>query len=116
MDTNGHDEMKKAWQDLTTTLSARFGETPDLQAILFLVGVQELGQGYRSFSKSEKEDLIHIAICRLLSTYGYYEFQTRDADGWPHWKLKVKLPHLTLADQTTLLKRAVVEYFEKEMP
>lgn len=35
---------------------------------------------------------MHIAICRLLEPYGYYEFDFRDADGWPHYKVLKELP------------------------
>src|SRR5690606_39403150 len=68
---------------------SRFGEGEelDLDAIIFLVGVQELGMGFRKFKKDEKVNLMHIAICRVLEPYGYYEYEGRDADGWPHYKV-----------------------------
>ena len=89
------------------------GETLDLQAILFLIGIQELGQGYRSFSKEEKTDLLHIAICRLLSSYGYYKLEGRDKDGWPHYQTNEKLPPLKPGEQTILMKEAAIIYFEE---
>ena len=60
---------------------------PDLNAILFLVGIQELGRMKPNFTKEEKQDLMHIAVCRLLSEDGYYEFVGRDDDGWPHYNM-----------------------------
>ncbi len=104
--------LKQKWESLTQKLSKEYGEAPDLQAILFLIGVQELGKGPQKFSKDEKQDLMHIAVCRLLSTFGYYELIGLDQDGWPHWNLVKKLPPLTLKEQDLLLKQAVVEYFE----
>ena len=62
-------------------------DLPDLNAVLFLIGIQELGRWPGSFTKEEKQDLMHIAVCRLLSYDGYYEFAGRDADGWPHYRL-----------------------------
>jgi len=102
------------WDGLVKYISSQFGdgEILDLQAILFLIGVNELGQGYRNFKKQEKIDLLHIAICRLLSVYGYYSFNGRDEDGWPHWKTNEKLPHLKAGEQTILLKKAIILYFE----
>ena len=102
------------WETLVKYISNQFGdgETLDLQAILFLIGINELGQGYRKFNKQEKIDLLHIAICKLLSKYGYYSFSGRDKDGWPHWKTNEKLPHLKPGEQTILLKKSIIMYFE----
>ena len=83
---------------------------PDMNALLFLIGVQELGR-WRSFTKEEKQDLMHIAVCRLLTYEGHYEFVGRDDDGWPHYKLVAKIPPRSLAEQERLLKRHVVTYF-----
>ncbi len=98
-------------------LSAQFadGDKLELDAIIYLVGVQELGQLNRSFKKDEKLNLMHIAICRLLEPYGYYEFEFFDDDGWPHYKVKEQLPPLKAGEQSVLMKEALVNYFmEKE--
>lgn len=86
---------------------------PDLNAMLFLIGLQELGRWKTSFSKEEKQDLMHIAVCRLLAYDGHYEFAGRDADGWPHYELKSKLPKIDLATQEKLLKEKIIQYFEE---
>jgi hypothetical protein len=106
-------ELKAKWSALTAKLIEQFGEKPDLQTIVFLIGVQELGKGYQKYSKEEKLDLMHIATSRLLSQYGYYELEGVDEEGWPHWKVKKKLPVLTLMEQDILLKQAVIEYFKE---
>ena len=108
-------EKSAKWESLVKYVSDQFGggEILDLQAILFLIGINELGQAYRNFNKQEKIDLLHIAICRLLSVYGYYSFSGRDNDGWPHWKTNEKLPHLKAGEQTILLKKAIIIYFEE---
>lgn len=91
------------------------GKKPkDLNGVLFLIGVQELGHGTKIFSKEEKQDLMHIGICKVLSLSGYYELEGLDKDGWPHWKLVKKLPHFDLLEQERLLRMHVLEYFEKE--
>ena len=114
MDLKSIEELKDEWSFLVNRLENQFGIEPDLQGILFLIGVQELGKGPQSFSKDQKQDLMHIATCRLLSTYGYYELDGTDDDGWPHWRRVGKLPVLTLKEQDLVLKRAVLDYF-KEM-
>lgn len=105
---------KNKWNALVQYISKQFGdgEILDLQAILFIIGINELGQGYRTFKKQEKIDLLHIAICRLLSSYGYYSLDGRDDDGWPHWKTNKKLPPLKAEEQTILLKKSIIIYFE----
>jgi hypothetical protein len=93
-------------------LEKQFGEDIDMQGILFLIGVQELGKGKIKLSKSEKLDVMHVAICSLLAPFGYYEFEGYDSDGWPHWKANEKLPALKPAAQQQLMKQAVVDYFK----
>ena len=109
-------EQERLWQALLNSLEINVGKKPkDLYAVLFLIGVQELGKGKRTFSKEEKQDLLHIAICKVLSMSGFYELEGLDEDGWPHWKLVKKLPHFDLLEQERLLKMHVIEYFQKEI-
>lgn len=108
-------ELDRNWQTLLSFIEQTLGKKPkDLNGVLFLIGVQELGQGHRFFSKEEKQDLMHIAICKVLSFSGYYELEGLDQDGWPHWKMIKKLPRFDLLEQEKLLKMAVIEYFEIE--
>ncbi|MFM7217791.1 MAG: hypothetical protein ACKO1U_07215 [Bacteroidota bacterium] len=106
--------LKEKWQALVLRLGAQFDADPDLNGILFLIGVRELGKGPMKFSKDEKQDLMHIAVCRILSRFGHYELEGIDADGWPHWRLLRELPPLNLKEQDLLLKQAVLLYFEEE--
>jgi hypothetical protein len=109
-------DLEHQWEILLTKLVPVFGKKPaDLDTVLFLIGVQELGKGKRNFSKEEKQDLMHIAICRVLSSSGYYELEGLDPEGWPHWKAIKKVPNLPLKDQEKFLKVHVLEYFEKEL-
>ncbi|MGC1241163.1 MAG: hypothetical protein WA874_06235 [Chryseosolibacter sp.] len=108
-------DQDRKWNSLLAELEAIIGKKPkDLNSVLFLIGVQELGHGTKIFSKEEKQDLMHIGICKVLSLSGYYELDGHDHDGWPHWKLIKKLPHFDLLEQEKLLKMHVMEYFEKE--
>jgi hypothetical protein len=107
------EELDAHWEKLVRVLEPRFGGEMDMQAILFIIGVQELGQGYRKLTKDQKLDVMHIAICTLLEPYGYYEFEGKDADSWPHWKATAKLPHLKPAQQHRLMREAVIDYFQR---
>jgi hypothetical protein len=111
-------QLKQRWEQVVEILSNQFsqGEDLDLDAIIYLIGVQELGQVHRKFKKDQKVDLMHIAICRLLEPYGYYEFDYVDRDGWPHYKIREQLPALKAGEQAILMKEAIVNYFiEKEL-
>ena len=106
--------LKEKWNYLVTKLTDDFseGEELNLDGIIYLIGVKELGQGHREFKKDEKVNLMHIAICKLLEPYGYYEFDYFDEDGWPHFKTLTELPNLKGGEQTILMKDAIVSYFE----
>lgn len=111
-------QLKERWEKLVDILSNQFsqGEDLDLDAIIFLIGVQELGKFQREYKKDEKLNLMHIAICRLLEPYGFYEFDFFDEDGWPHYKVKEELPSLKAGEQSVLMKEAIVSYFiEKQL-
>ncbi|MFN3950902.1 MAG: hypothetical protein ACK4KT_00710 [Thermaurantimonas sp.] len=108
------ERLRKKWELLVRTLSTTFsrGEDIDLDGILFLIGVQELGVGFQKFKKDEKINLMHVAICRVLEPYGYYAFEGVDKDGWPHYRLLQPLPYLKPGEQSWLMKEAVIHYFE----
>ncbi len=111
-------ELKERWNSVVKKLSEKFtdGDPLDLDSIVYLIGVQELGKIDKKFKKSEKVNLIHIAICRLLEPYGYYKFDFVDDDGWPHYTVVEELPSLKPGEQSVLMKEAVVAYFlEKEL-
>lgn len=112
------EQLKERWETVVNLLSKRFadGALLDLDAIIYLVGLQELGQLHRKFKKDEKVNLMHIAICRLLEPFGYYEFDYFDDDGWPHYNILEQLPPLKAGEQSVLMKEAIVQYFiEKEV-
>ncbi|MEL6537720.1 MAG: hypothetical protein AAFQ98_20025 [Bacteroidota bacterium] len=109
-------ELQRSWQKMREYIGEHLGRRPkDLNGVLFMIGVQELGQGPRPFSKEEKQDLMHIAICKVLSYSGFYELEGLDEQGWPHWKNTKPLPKFDVLEQEKLLKMHVLEYFEKEL-
>ncbi len=107
------EQLKERWDLVVEKLSNQFadGDTMDLDAIIYLIGIQELGQIHRDFKKDQKLDLMHIAICKLLTPYGFYEFDFVDDEGWPHYKVREELPSLKAGEQSVLMKEAIVNYF-----
>ena len=102
---------EKEWKNLINKLKSDFNKTPDVNAILYLIGIQELGAGIKDFTKEEKQDLLHIATCKILSFTGYYELEHVDEEGWPVWVNIKKLPTLSTNEQEGFLKYHILEYF-----
>ena len=108
-------KLKERWDHLLAVLSERFsdGEALDIEDVLYLIGLQELGQVHRKMKKEDNVDLIHVGICTVLEPYGYYRFDFFDEEGWPHFELLEALPSLKPGEQSILMKEALVEYFIK---
>lgn len=108
-------QINKEWAKLQERTAEHFDmEMPDIKVMLFLIGVQELGKGPMKFSKREKEELMHIATCRLFSSMGFYELEGLDQEGWPHWVLVKPIPNYTLLEQEMILKSLIIHYFEEQ--
>lgn len=108
------DELNENWSKIEALVSERFGEKLDVQTILFIIGLQELGMGSSKYAKEEKIDIIHIGICTVLLPYGYYQFIGKDDDGWPHFKNIKKLPHQMTGElQDNFIKEAIIAYFNR---
>lgn len=110
---NIQDDLQSRWWQLEAKLVERFGKKPDMETILFMIGVQELGDIRKKFSKEQKQDLMHIAVCTVLTPSGYYEMEGVDADGWPHFRQLKELPKYNLKDQEDFLKDHVLMYFQQ---
>tara|TARA_B100000497_G_C7635708_1_gene382115 strand:- start:59 stop:409 length:351 start_codon:yes stop_codon:yes gene_type:complete len=108
------EELKADWYNLLEKLSKQFPGDGDLDidGVLLLIGTQELQMGYIKMKKDVKINVLHVAICTVLEPYGYYHFEKRDDDGWPHFKSLKSLPVLKAGEQSILMKQAVVHYFK----
>jgi hypothetical protein len=106
-------DLEVKFKELQNKLSIQFDGDVDVQGIIYLVGVQELGQGPKKYSKKEKMDLMHVAVCAILEPYGYFEYIGKDKDGWLHFEDKQKLPQLSNSQQLKLIKQGLIDYFER---
>lgn len=107
------EKFAEKWKAVENMLAKRFNKKPDLEAILFLIGIQELGKIKKKFNKEQKEDLMHIAVCSLLGQAGYYKLSHHDKDGWPHFVKEKDFPEMKMEEQENLLKEQIIIYFEK---
>lgn len=87
---------------------------PPIDTLLFLIGIQELGSGAQKYTKDDKLNLLHIAVCRLLEPFGYYSFSHYDEAGYPHFTELEPLPELKPNEQQILMKKAIIQYFIDE--
>ncbi|MDO9374774.1 MAG: hypothetical protein Q7T76_10160, partial [Ferruginibacter sp.] len=78
------DDLQVRWLKLRIKLKEKYGIKPDMNGVLFLIGIQELGTAKQEYSKEQKQDLMHIAICTILAPSGYYVLSGYDEEGWPH--------------------------------
>ena len=108
---NVKDDLQQRWWDLEAKLVERFGKKPDMEAILFLIGVQETNFFKDKITKEQKQDLMHVAICTILGNSGYYAFDGHDTDGWPHFKQLKEIPVQSLMEQENFLKDHILLYF-----
>lgn len=104
------------WQKIEDFFVKNFDteRNPPMETLLFLIGIQELGSGCQKYTKDDKINLLHIAVCRLLEPFGYYKFREYDADGWPQYDVLENLPELRPNEQTLLMKKAIIQYFIDE--
>ncbi len=110
---NVKDDLQTRWWSLEAKLLERFRKKPDMEAILFLIGMQETGFIQTKITKEQKQDLMHVAVCTLLSQSGYYLLEGKDEEGWPHFKQLKEMPSLQLMEQENFLKDHILLYFEK---
>jgi hypothetical protein len=110
---NISDDLQMRWWNLEAKLMDRFGRKPDLEAVLFLIGLQETGFLKTKITKEQKQDLMHVGVCTLLSESGYYLLEGRDQEGWPHFKQLKEIPALPVFEQENFLKDHALLYFEK---
>ena len=106
------DDIQSRWWALEAKMIERFGKKPDMETILFLIGIQEFGGSSEKFTKEQKQDLMHVAVCSLLMQSGYYEIEGYDRDNWPHFKQLKELPVMDMIQQEIFLKDHILLYFE----
>jgi hypothetical protein len=109
---NANDDLQQRWWQLEARLVERFNKKPDLETILFLIGIQEFGEIREKFTKEQKQDLMHVAVCSLFSRSGFYELEKIDEDGWPHFKQLKPMPDMNPFEQENFLKDHILLYFQ----
>ncbi len=65
--------LSEQWEILTQKLVKDFSLPMqlDIDRVLYMIGIQELGKPHEVFSKEDKVNLIHIATCCVYTAGGY---------------------------------------------
>ena len=116
------ENLDEQWVKVTAFVKERFKKEPDLQGVLFVLGMREAAiletQGgknvKRKYTKEQKQDLMNLAFSKVMSEAGYFEVAHLDAEGWPVWKQIKPLPVMNAKEQEVFIKEKIIEYFEEE--
>ena len=104
------EDVNKKWDALVLKLEKQFDDEMTLKGILYLIGVQELNMGIKRFGREEKLDILHVAVCKILTPFGFYKFDRIDKEGWPHWIELKALKNLNKKQQGLLMKKGIIKY------
>ena len=103
-------DLDKKWHQLLGKLENQFDQEMTLKGVLYLIGVQELNLGIKQYERDEKVNVLHVAICKILTPFGFYKFDRLDKDGWPHYIELKAIKNLSEKQQELLMKEAVIKY------
>lgn len=103
------------WEELVLKVSQQFKVTADFDFMLFIIGLNERGLGFRPYSREEKWDLINLGKCKLFEQLGYLRQTGHDGQGWPAFEILKSVNTLTPSLQKHLLKKAMVTYLDQVM-
>jgi len=98
------------------SIKEKVGKQPEsLESVIFIIGMQELGKVNDSFTKEQKQDILHIGICAVLEKEGFYKFIKKDSEGWPHYDLIKPIPNMNPEEEESFLKKCIIKYFEDKL-
>ena len=103
-------DLDKKWNELLEKLENQFDQEMTLKGILYLIGVQELNLGIKQYERGEKVNVLHVAVCKILTPFGFYKFDRIDEEGWPHWIELKALKNLDENQQGLLMKKGILKY------
>lgn len=111
---NNMEDLRSEWNKVITFCKDKVEKNPDMNGVLFLVGIRERGLGPGNFTKEQKQDLMNLALCRVLSRSGYFEETETDNDGWPHFQQSKPFPKMGVVGQEKFIKEHLIMYFKDE--
>ena len=85
--------LEARWAQLQQWALRHYGRIPDVQGLLFLIGLRELGQGYvPDLDKRRKEHIVMEGIYCALAALGHYARVGIEGNGHWIWEPRAALP------------------------
>ena len=111
--TDSGSEHERRWQSLLSDVESKFGRKPDVDALLFLMGIQSVGRGFEpDLPKERKQSLIMEGSYLAFETLGLYQRMGLERNGFWIWEKTGDIPKLDVDDQEKLLQIGILNYFE----
>ncbi len=106
--------VRERWPQLQEWTRRRFGKRADVEGVLFLIGLQELGRGAApDLDKARKEQILLEGTFCAFETLGYYERTGIEDNGHWIWEQRKSMPaDLTKAEEEVMLRQAALAYFD----
>ncbi len=104
----------QTWEHLLAFLEKTYGIEPELVTVLFLIGIQESGGGFKNYTRDEKTELMKLAQFVLLSREKLYIKISNGPENSVVWAKNPErpLPAGNVLDR--LLKSLVLDYFNEK--
>ncbi len=104
-----------SWEELLENLNKSLGINKNLMSVLFIMGLQEKGSGFKNYSQEEKTEIIKTVQFNLLCKNDYYIKPAKDLNGQAIW---IENPDKEIPDGNAyekLLKNLVLNYFNTKL-
>jgi hypothetical protein len=108
-------DLHQRWDEFVLKASYHFKVTANLEFLLFIMGIQESGQGIKAYSKQEKMDIITLARCRLLEMSGFVKQTGTDNEGWPTFDVLKDENELLPSERDKMQKENLMAYFDTHL-
>jgi len=101
------------WAGVKENFKQNYGEYPTVLSLLFIIGLGET-PSQPAYTKEQKQDVIHVGLCKILEQVGVYRFSHLDDEQWPHYQLNDNAKEINIEKQENYIKQLIIQYFKDE--
>lgn len=107
-------EMHNEIENKLTRLADQLKIENNLIHFLFIIGIQESGEGFKHFTKDEKLDLIELGSTTLLAKHNFY-IEIETPGKMPFYVANPEKPLPETTKKALLLKKEIINYLENKL-